>query len=251
MVEPWWTLPMTAEWIISRLPDDVRSAWPKYDFELRELNRLPNGERPESKLHSLYDIVQSTADDSKPRRFLINGADARDNLWDRLRNGELVATGIPDGSEHRRIILAVEWLDLDSFDPDLGWPTDAVGQGFKSLLRFRRVVVPSQIVLRIWPGREPSSDEQQSVLVRKLTPTETVGSQGWPKRRGKKKGAGSFEELDLPLLEEMALILKGGKAASSEEAARKVAHKAHGGGTPKSKAERLGRRYRARAALEK
>jgi hypothetical protein len=29
MIEPWWTLPMTAEWIISRLQDDVRSAWPK------------------------------------------------------------------------------------------------------------------------------------------------------------------------------------------------------------------------------
>jgi hypothetical protein len=158
---------MTAEWIISRLPEDVRSAWPKYDFELRELTRLPNGQRPESKLRSLYDIVQSTADDSRPRQFLVNGADARDDLWNRLKSGELVATGIPDGSENRRTILAMEWLDLDSFDPDLGWPTDAVGRGFKSLLRFRSVVVPSQDVLRIWPGCEPNRRGEQSVLAQK------------------------------------------------------------------------------------
>jgi hypothetical protein len=242
MIEAWWTLPMTAEWIISRLPDDVRSAWPKYDFELRELNRLPDGKRPESKLRSLHDIVLSTADDSRPRRFLVNGGDARDDLWDRLKNGELVATGIPDGSEHRRIIVAVEWLDLDSFDPDLGWPTDAVGRGFKSLLRFRNVVVPSHDVLRIWPS-------SGKPLLGKLTPTQTVRS--GTKRGGRKKGVGSYEDLDVPLLKEMSLIIKQGKAASPEEAARKVAERAHGGGTLTSKAERLARRFRKKTASNK
>jgi hypothetical protein len=249
MTEQWWTLPMTAEWIVSRLPDDVRLAWPKYDFELRELNRLPNGKRPESQLRSLHDIVLSTANDSKPRQFAVNGADARDDLWDRLRSGELVATGIPAESEHRRTILAVEWLDLDSFDPDLGWPTDAVGRGFKSLLRFRSVVVPSHDVIRIWPRFEPKSHEQRSPAG-KLAATEAVRSKDGVKRRGRKKGAGSFEDLDFPFLEEMALILEQGKAASPQEAARKVAEKAHGGGTLKSKAERLGRRYRKRGASE-
>ena len=240
---------MTAEWIIGRTPSDVRAAWSSYDYELRDLNRLPNHERSESRLRSLYDIVLSTADEARPRLFLVNGADARDDLWGRLKSGQLVATGIPDGSVNRRVILAMEWLDLDSFDPDLGWPTDAVGQGFKCLLQFRSVVVPSRDVLQIWPGCDLNSGEQ-SLPSGKLTPPETAGSKDRTKHRGRKKGDGSLEHLDAPLLEEMSLILSQGKAASPEEAARQVEERAHGGGTPDSKAQRLARRYR-KASREK
>jgi hypothetical protein len=93
--------------------------------------------------------------------------------------------------------------------------------------------------------------ELQPELAGKLATTETTSSRDGTKRRGKKKGAGSYEDLDAPLLREMESILKQGKAASAEEAARKVAEKAHGGGTAKSKAERLGRRFRKKAASKK
>jgi hypothetical protein len=54
--------------------------------------------------------------------------------------------------------------------------------------------------------------------------------------------------LDAPLLLEMRQLLSEGKAASAEEAARQVASRAHGGGTPESKAERLARRFRKEEA---
>lgn len=65
-----------------------------------------------------------------------------------------------------------------------------------------------------------------------------------PHRGRKKKGDGSFDALDQPLLEEIATLLREKKAASVQEAARMVAAKAHGAGTLDSKATRLRRAYK-------
>jgi hypothetical protein len=65
------------------------------------------------------------------------------------------------------------------------------------------------------------------------------------RRPGRQKGEGSFATVDLPLLEAMKALISSGEAASAEEAARQIAHKAHGGGTLESKAERLARRFRS------
>jgi hypothetical protein len=62
----------------------------------------------------------------------------------------------------------------------------------------------------------------------------------------KKKGDGSFAPLDEPLLEEMKQLLAARVVASAEEAASKVAPRAHGAGTPESKKERLARRFRSK-----
>src|ERR1700682_5707353 len=102
MTEPWWTLPMAISWIIWRTPDRVRTAWRKYDEEFRDLNRLPDGWRPGSGLRSLYDILNSTHDDAIPGTFIVIGGAARRDLWRCLQDGELVANGIPVGSETRR-----------------------------------------------------------------------------------------------------------------------------------------------------
>lgn len=64
------------------------------------------------------------------------------------------------------------------------------------------------------------------------------------RRPGRKKGQGSFEQADQPLLCEMRDLIAERKATSPEEAAGMVAEKAHGPGTWESKKERLGRRYR-------
>jgi hypothetical protein len=150
MTEPWWTLPMAISWIIWRTPDEVRTQWRKYDEEFRDLNRLPDGTRSRTGLRSLYDIIISTFDDALPATFIVDGAAARDDLWRRLQDGELIANGIPVGSETRRFITKMEWLDLDSFDPNVGWPVDAIGRGHKHILRFNSVAVPSNDVVRIW-----------------------------------------------------------------------------------------------------
>jgi hypothetical protein len=66
------------------------------------------------------------------------------------------------------------------------------------------------------------------------------------KSPGRKKGDGSFAELDRSILNEMEELISMHQAASPEAAARMLAGKAHGAGTPDSKAERLAKRYRAR-----
>jgi hypothetical protein len=66
------------------------------------------------------------------------------------------------------------------------------------------------------------------------------------RRRGRQKGQGSFEVVDLPILNEMKDLISARKAASPEEAARVLADKAHGAGTIESKSARLAKRYRKR-----
>jgi hypothetical protein len=81
------------------------------------------------------------------------------------------------------------------------------------------------------PQAEPSSDPGPI----------TTNISGKP---GRRKGQGSYEEVDQPLLSKMEQLLRDGKVVSSEAAARMVAPEAGGGGTQESKAERLARRYR-------
>lgn len=60
-------------------------------------------------------------------------------------------------------------------------------------------------------------------------------------RPGRRKGQGTYE--DAPLLEEMAKLIKLGEAASANEAAGMVAHKARGN-SMESKIARLARKFR-------
>jgi hypothetical protein len=64
-------------------------------------------------------------------------------------------------------------------------------------------------------------------------------------RRGrKKKGDGAYDALDQPRIAEMAALIRDKKAASPEQAARMVAARAFGDGSPESKADRLAKRFR-------
>jgi hypothetical protein len=69
-------------------------------------------------------------------------------------------------------------------------------------------------------------------------------------RPGRKKGQGSLDGIDSPLIEEMRGLLRAGSAASPEAAAKKVAGKAHGTSTLESKVDRLAKRYRKRYGSE-
>ncbi len=90
------------------------------------------------------------------------------------------------------------------------------------------------------PVAKPDSSE-------KASPIEVSISVARERRRGRRKGQGSFESVDLPLLDEMKALIALGTAASPEEAARTLAPKAHGAGTLESKSERLAKRFRNRA----
>jgi hypothetical protein len=88
---------------------------------------------------------------------------------------------------------------------------------------------------------------KQEAVSPPFSPIEVATPFAGKRRRGRRKGQGSFESLDLPLLQEMKGLIASGAAASPEEAARILAPKAHGGGSVESKTERLARRFRNRA----
>jgi hypothetical protein len=67
---------------------------------------------------------------------------------------------------------------------------------------------------------------------------------GTIKRRGRTRGSGSWANADEPLLEEMCELIENGSAKSPEDAAKKVADRAAGGGSWESKFTRLAKRYR-------
>ena len=67
------------------------------------------------------------------------------------------------------------------------------------------------------------------------------GKTNWS-RRGRKKGSGSYDKLDAPLLDEMHELIKNGDAVSINDAAGQVASKAKGSST-ESKITRLSKKY--------
>jgi hypothetical protein len=148
----YWDLPMALSWIIWRTPEAVRSQWELYDFHFRDLNRTAEGSLPQSNLRSLHDLLLSTEDDEVDQSaVLVKGPAARDDLWNKLGSAQLTATGIGVQSGKREPIACTEWQDLDSFDPGLCWPFDAVGKGHKHELKFKKVSVSSKDVLDLWP----------------------------------------------------------------------------------------------------
>ena len=63
------------------------------------------------------------------------------------------------------------------------------------------------------------------------------------KRRGRKRGSGSFEKADQPLVQEMRPLVESGR--SPDYVSKKFADRAVGAGTVDSKATRLAKRYRS------
>jgi hypothetical protein len=132
-------------------------------------------------------------------------------------------------------------------------------------LVYREVRFPRLDVKELWPksacspNAEPSVSEEkdkgplagssqpESTEEAALEP-EGASEAATPKKRGRKKGDGSYATIDLPLLDEMKELILSHRAASPEEAARMLAKKSFGSGSPESKAERLAKRYRENAS---
>lgn len=72
------------------------------------------------------------------------------------------------------------------------------------------------------------------------------GALAHPQTRGRKKGSGSYDGQDAPLLEKMRRLIVSEKVVSVEAAARKVAHNAFGTSDEASKRDRLAKKFRSR-----
>jgi hypothetical protein len=178
MAEVWWTMGMTAAWIVWRSPGAVRQVWSNYRREItvwlgpRSLRVFP-APKPEQSwgyrghlfrteivtgysLERLSDLnlfqVFSRLTIVSPNTgvAVLAGDDARVSLWRKLEIGQLVAEGIRNSSGERTPIRDAEWIDLgDFYQKD--WPADSIGSQYEKSPRFLAVRVRSARVIELWP----------------------------------------------------------------------------------------------------
>jgi hypothetical protein len=192
---------------------------------------------------------------------------ARAELRGELYRGSMLATIVHPGSGETHTIFperwalekALTWLEQGEclltsglVYPRLGisFNNDPTVPIFVSEHDLQRLMAKQEVKQEVGPPPDPSSrgkPTSEADSSKKISPIEVATQFGGKRPRGRQKGQGSFESLDLPLLQEMKRLISSGAAASAEEAARSVAPKAHGGGSLESKAERLARRFRSRA----
>ncbi|MEJ0092848.1 MAG: hypothetical protein WDN46_05310 [Methylocella sp.] len=211
MPEIWWTLPMTAAWVIWRTPHAVRRAWWPYRREVRiwigpreydvvqdkqtepgilgepkalhienatgyTLERLSN-------LHLFQVLLRSTFNDPDDGVPLVTGKEAKVDLWRPLQSGHLIANGIPPREARRVAIPHTDWIDIDQYYQE-GWPTDAVGRILEPNPIFVGVRVNRERVVELWPDR--NSAEPSAVVPRSIRQSDrreairVVFNELWP-----------------------------------------------------------------------
>jgi hypothetical protein len=105
---------------------------------------------------------------------------------------------------------------------------------FSQWLARRRFAVPT-----FWGTGEPSNALGSSTSSLSEPTVEQPGTRGRPAGTG-------WKTADEPLLVEMASLVADGTARSPNDAARMMANRALGHGTPESKQTRLAKAYRAK-----
>ena len=175
---------------------------------------------------------------------------ARAELRAEFHSGSMLTTVIDPGSGKTYTIFPDRW----ALEKALTWLEQGECQLTEGLvyprlgMRFRKeptvkIFVSEHELLRLMAKEEV----KQEAVPPPFLPIEVANPFAEKRRPGRRKGQGSFEPMDLPLLQEMKALIASGAAASPEEAARTLAPKAHGGESVDSKAERLARRFRRRA----
>jgi hypothetical protein len=185
--EPYWTLAMAAAWIIWRTPNAVREHWDAYLVECKEWRFseqiFPDGRReagwdarrrnPVGLSDIFLKAAKSIPDDSKMRAMAeIN------SLWEKLKSGQIEATGVPhhaggrDGipiirryearSAPKRIAIARwEWNDLSAIDFHVG-PPDSVATATDDEAQYYEVRVWRDDVIKIWREERVESSAASS-----------------------------------------------------------------------------------------
>jgi hypothetical protein len=96
-----------------------------------------------------------------------------------------------------------------------------------------------QADLDLWDGRNPAFDELNEATRKHYA--QMLAKEA--KAAKPKKRKGEYDEKDVPLTEEMRVLIMSGKAKSANAAAGMVAKKAVGYGTLQSRVDRLRRLY--------
>ncbi|MHB0770963.1 hypothetical protein ACYCVF_18260 [Bradyrhizobium sp. 1.29L] len=244
-----WTYPMVIAWISWRDLDAVRTFWDEYrKFCWDHVPRTANGVTIFDMKHwepanirvmgafvrrASWAASDSAASDA-PKAPSVPLGDAIQSVRAAASEGKVSAIALDlEGNEVK--IEAYSWSRLEVRNSDK-WFELPIYVGDRR--RYTDARFPRDEVMAVWPTQNPAVETQaiaESEINLRSSP-------------GKKKGQGSYAALDEPLLDEMAALLKNLSVASPEEAAKRVATRAHGAGTIESKVERLAKRFRKRTS---
>ena len=180
MAEPYWSLGMTAAWILWRTASSVRNYWNDYRTECWEWRAqeavYSDGRRErgwkidQREPVSLFDTLNEATRKHPDPSMVASPTACRGELWLRLRAGELTATGIAHGRKDRVVIPEHDWIDLDYFEPDCGGP-NAIGVHREDQPRYYDVRVTTAEVMALWEPRptallSPSDEDLQRLAAR-------------------------------------------------------------------------------------
>ena len=175
MAEPYWSLGMTAAWILWRTASSVRNYWNVYRTECWEWRAqeavYSDGRRErgwkidQREPVSLFDTLNEATRKHPDPSMVASPTACRGELWLRLRAGELTATGIAHGRKERVVIPKHDWIDLDHFEPDCDDP-DAIGVFPEDQPRYFNVQVPKAEVVARWKPLPPVLPPTQENLRR-------------------------------------------------------------------------------------
>jgi hypothetical protein len=170
--EVFWTLSMTAAWIIYRTQDRVREYWNEYRaasyYWRGHMTATPHIN--EGVGHSLCPLYAVTVADVFERAALLPEAiqnfeglhpvQAQFELRRALMSGDLVAFGIPHKSENRVAIPSLDWIDLSlETAPLVDAESVGNGDGFEPG-RYKSVCVRMEDVFRLWQPLLPEKSER-------------------------------------------------------------------------------------------
>ena len=160
----------------------------------------------------------------------------------RLIIGGVPATGTLDDEGHRdhkkRVPLPVEFLKDGAYIELLSGhlradPLLEKHSGFQRPT-YLNVSFDRDAFFKALAAAEPRSQATDRGNEQETSPAST---------RGRKKGSGSFAQLDAPLVKEMKELIDSGKVVSPHAAATQIADRAKGAGAPESKVRRLINRF--------
>jgi hypothetical protein len=264
MKETTWSLVMALAWIMWRTPDAVREMWNRYRQEFRfwvpRSWQVPGG--PIHKGHflekkdpaALMDLTLLAAE-IPLNRHGVNEQQAFRLLSIEAERGALTATGRPSNDlRERRTILPFEWIDFRLGQRDRDFqskpePFLAIRMRGEWCIGYDDVRIWVADLVRSFPDVDAerlstASNQNTSVPLDDSHPAHKRPVATKRSGRGRKKGTGSFENPDAPLVDEMLGLIKSGQVVSIAAAALQFAPKAFGTARVESKRDRLAKRFR-------
>ena len=91
--------------------------------------------------------------------IIVSGIRAREELWDRLCSGDLIAEGKRHGKSERIPITAADWKTLDWLD-DPSAPANTVGSRTDNVYKYNDVSLSGQKFREIWPPFDECEAEE-------------------------------------------------------------------------------------------